>query len=93
MRLRAETRRHLRSIGIRIAAASTTGRDATVATIGIAAIAVADTGIARHAAGSGKRAIVGRRRTAETIALRTDFLTGPRLGNIASLLWTLTITR
>ena len=91
--LRAKTRRHLRGIGVRIAAASTTGRDTTVATIGIAAISVADTGIAHHTAGSGKRTIVGHRRAAETIALRTDFLTGPRLGNIASLLRTLTITR
>ena len=93
LRLRSKARSHLRSIGVRIAAARTTGRNATVPAIGITTIAVAGTRVSCDTAGSGECALLGRRRAAKTIALRTNLLARARLGNIASLLRALAITR
>ena len=89
--LRAKTRRHMRGIGVRIATARASGGDTTVTAIGIAAVAVAGTRVTRHAAGSGKRTVLGHRRTAEPVTLRANLLARTRLGNITGLLRTLSI--
>ena len=89
----SKARRHLCSIGICIATARTTGRNATVPAIGITTIAIARTRVTCDTAGSGECALLGRRRATKTIALGTNLLARARLGNITSLLRALAITR
>ena len=83
--LRTEARRHLRGIGVGIAIAGTPGGYSAIATTGVSAVAVTGARIATQPTSGGKRTVIWQGRTAKTISLRTNFLAGARLGDIARL--------
>ena len=91
--MRTKAWRHLRGIGVGVTTAGTPGRNSTITTTGVASVAVTGARIATQPASGGKRTVIRHRRTAKAISLRTNVLTGARLGDIARLRGTLTVPR